>query len=551
MRLARLTEAVIAISLVAVAAVPVTATAAPGSGPDDRPDNPVLTGKAPAAERALEAVEAAFERSEGGTPRPGAVGHRGGELTQQLLQLRLGFDDLSAEDRRTARQYLARPTDGSEYYGANYAKDARPTNDCRTEFRTVGSEVCVHWARRTVDAPPAADADGDGMPNQVERTRDTLNSVWSRIVGAGGYKAPLKDRKGPDSKLDIYLVDIGGDGLYGYCGAEDVDQGRWEAAYCVLDDDYAKAQFPSNTPLGNLRVTSAHEFFHAVQFAYDVREDPWLMESTATWIEDEIYDGVNDNLYYLRQSSLTSPQRPLDSAGGLFLYGNWIWWRYLTERFPEGGAGDGLPALVRRVWERADAKVSETTYSMDALDRVLAADGEGLARVFAEFGAKNRFPAYDVRDESYEEGSTYPRAPLSSTYQLDRYERPGIDERTPMLAHMSSTTVAFVPETGFEGDWMLQLDVDLPNLSHEPSAQVTLVGLGGEVLERGFVPLAADGRGTFDADFSSTSVRRVELTLTNGDHLYDCNEGTQWSCQGLPGPSRAFTYRAETWQPAP
>ena len=46
-------------------------------------------------------------------------------------------------------------------------------------------------------------------------------------------------------------------------------------------------------------MTAAHEFFHAVQFAYDAADDQWFMESTATWMEDEIYDDVNDNLQYL------------------------------------------------------------------------------------------------------------------------------------------------------------------------------------------------------------------------------------------------------------
>jgi hypothetical protein len=37
-----------------------------------------------------------------------------------------------------------------------------------------------------------------------------------------------------------------------------------------------------------LKVTAAHEFFHAVQFAYDIGEDGWLMESTATWMEEHV-----------------------------------------------------------------------------------------------------------------------------------------------------------------------------------------------------------------------------------------------------------------------
>jgi hypothetical protein len=47
----------------------------------------------------------------------------------------------------------------------------------------------------------------------------------------------------------------------------------------VLDDDYSTSQFP-DPPLVSLDVTAAHEFFHAVQFAYDYFEDSWLMEGT-------------------------------------------------------------------------------------------------------------------------------------------------------------------------------------------------------------------------------------------------------------------------------
>ena len=57
---------------------------------------------------------------------------------------------------------------------------------------------------------------------------------------------------------------------------------------------------PLNTPKENLQVTAAHEFFHSVQYSYDVREDAWIMEATAAWAEDEIYPKVNDNIQYLR-----------------------------------------------------------------------------------------------------------------------------------------------------------------------------------------------------------------------------------------------------------
>ena len=56
----------------------------------------------------------------------------------------------------------------------------------------------------------------------------------------------------------------------------------------VLDNDYKSRQFPTNTPVENMQVTAAHEYFHAVQFAYDITDDLWFLESTATWAEDEL-----------------------------------------------------------------------------------------------------------------------------------------------------------------------------------------------------------------------------------------------------------------------
>src|SRR5690606_38134581 len=111
-------------------------------------------------------------------------------------------------------------------------------------------------------------------------------------------------------------------------------------AYCVVDNDYSPSEFRSNTPLENLQVTLAHEYFHAVQFAYDFAEDGWFLEATAAWVEDEAFDDVNDNIQYLRaQSPLKQPQISMDKFGGLRHYGAWIFFRFLTERYPPEAGG--------------------------------------------------------------------------------------------------------------------------------------------------------------------------------------------------------------------
>ncbi len=80
-------------------------------------------------------------------------------------------------------------------------------------------------------------------------------------------------------------------------------------------------------------MTAAHEFFHAIQFAYDFTEDPWLLESAATWIEERFADDVNDNRAYLKygQAARSTTSLDLFDGGGLAHYGNWVFWEFLSE----------------------------------------------------------------------------------------------------------------------------------------------------------------------------------------------------------------------------
>ena len=177
----------------------------------------------------------------------------------------------------------------------------------------------------------------------------------------------------PNEKPDVYLADIGNDGLYGYCATDDDipvngPQDTW--GYCVLDNDYSKGEFPTNTPKENLQVTAAHEYFHAVQFGYDISEDGWVMEATATWAEDELYDGVNDNVQYLRSGPMSLPHKSLDQFFQSYHYGAWIFFRYLTERFP---------VLRRRDADPGPRPVAPARRRVRRQGRVLARGREGGA----------------------------------------------------------------------------------------------------------------------------------------------------------------------------
>ncbi|QNN52278.1 MXAN_6640 family putative metalloprotease [Nocardioides mesophilus] len=240
--------------------------------------------------------------------KPGTMPQEQGDATTVLLDLAAKVHELDGSQRRSAERLLARPTaakstDWSEehYYAANAQVE-----------HTCAAHVCVTYATNTVDAVALDDSDGNQVPDWVDTTASVAESVYGRIVDQLGYRAPLSDETvqgehGVDGKLDIYLSDLSDSGgAYGYCTPESDHKGsaRTDPGYCVLDNDFVGY---GGVPLQLLQVTLAHEFFHAVQFAYDWREDTWLMEGSAAWMEGEVYGEVDDNIQFLSGSQLVSP----------------------------------------------------------------------------------------------------------------------------------------------------------------------------------------------------------------------------------------------------
>ena len=213
-----------------------------------------------------------------------------------------------------------------------------------------------------------------------------MKDVWAEEVGRLGYRAPVTDRRrGGNKKFDVYLKDVGSEGFYGYCVPERRKPGhKWLASgYCVLDDDFARSQFDA-APGKSLRVTAAHEFFHAIQFAYDYAEDGWMMEATATWVEERVADDVNDNRQYLPYGQVSRPGTPLDllrpaAASASTATGSFF--EYLSQRY---GAG-----IVRRIWENADGQAPQLLHPRGEAS---LPDGITFADVFGRTPPRNTIP---------------------------------------------------------------------------------------------------------------------------------------------------------------
>jgi hypothetical protein len=359
---------------------------------------------------------------------------------------------------------------------------------------------------------------------------DALTSLTyvSDTYAGSGYRRPKPDgTKGGDARIDIYLDSLE-PGLYGYCTTDQkkVDKpGHYDVwAYCVLDNDYAG--FPEHTPLQNLQVTAAHEYYHATQFAYDIADDQWFLEATATWAEDELYPDVNDNLQYLRDSPITRPNKPMDKFGGVFHYGVWNFFRYISEAFPtKTGA---MPDVLLRMWEYADSSKGprKDKYSTEAIDKALKKAGKiTLPEMFANYSAATR-----LTHTLFGEGAAlnYPVKALGGAAALAPKKKKTFKTK---LDHLTSTTFQFVPS----GTTKLKLRFKMAPKSKGSRAVVVTYGTNGSITFKS-VKVNARGVANKKFDFSSATVASIEVSLVNASTKYrDCfRRQTPYSCSGRP-----------------
>jgi hypothetical protein len=466
-------------------------------------------GQVTEAQYALERARSLFRlgavRGEfGAVSRPGPR-----DATPILRDLAIRYRFLRSTDLAEATAILARPS-------ANriWCDPARP--------------LCFHW----IGSGPNASSPGD-----VAQTEATVAGVYDLEVGTYGYLPPLSDgTNGGNGSTDIYLRDVGHDGLFGYCTTDDPNPpGPYYdlPAYCVLDNDFSPLQFGnSQTPQEFRDVTAAHEFFHAIQFHYDWFEDLWLMEGTAMVMEDQYADDVNDNVNYLGHSALTSPGRPVDRGAGGFEYGAWIFWRFLIE--DRGELTN--PVIIKQIWERADGSSDEDgggpdtvgpdDYSLQAARRVVAARGSSFRALFGEFARVNRTPA-----RFYSEGASYPRAPLSRTYSLRRAHR-GTGWQSTRLRHLASRYYAFKPGSNASSNASLRVRVDLPRRWRGPEAYLLVRRTSGSWYVRKFA-LDSGGDGVRSVAFGRGTIREVDLVLTNASTRMRCRREAFYSCAGV------------------
>ena len=202
----------------------------------------------------------------------------------------------------------------------------RPTY--KTGEHTVSSPyVVVHYTRTGPDRPRfMKDDNHNGVPNYIEKLAAAANKAWLWYAH-NGFKAPLPDTGGPDSKLDIYVKALPA-GVYGVTIPTSHAQG---GAFIVVDNQLDEAHLATH---GSLQQTVAHELFHAWQLSYVPNGNipAWAAEGSAVAMQTYVYPQILDaaTLLYV-DAWLNQPWRSLyDQAQGCaHCYGGALFWRFL------------------------------------------------------------------------------------------------------------------------------------------------------------------------------------------------------------------------------
>ncbi len=268
----------------------------------------------------------------------------------------------------------------------------------------------IHYTLKGKDGVASTDTDANGQPDYVEAVARALEYSWQVQIDQFGWAPPPPDGGiGGDDLYDVYLQNILFDGTAGladggyaqtFVGDNPLTaevETRSSSSYVTLDNDYAELDRWGDediTSTALMQSTVTHEFHHAIQYGYDGDEPAsWLWEASATWIQDEVFDDINDAKTEL-ESVFKSPDTCQTSEGlervesdGRW-YGMWVYLRYISEHYGH--------SAVRAIWEH-----SRYADGYAAIASALAEHGAVLNEIQQGFQI-----ALLLRD--FKEGSSFP-----------------------------------------------------------------------------------------------------------------------------------------------
>ena len=310
---------------------------------------------------------------------------------------------------------------------------ARPVTD--SVYFSPGGHFAIHYDLDSVNAVSSADNDSSGFPDFIEDLARYFDSSWAYEVDDLGWRRPPSDGiAGGDSLYDVYPTSIGL--TYGYTIQDAPGPEPWDdfSSYIYVNKSFVG--FPPNDDpdgdkAGAMKVTAAHEFNHACQFATDALHlhatESWWQELSATWIEDIVYDPVNDNYNYLDEFFPVPGVSLFD--GSDHKYGAFVFAKHMEEAFDT--------VVVRNAWEYMRWQSAKT-----GVDSALIDVGSAFSATFGTFSEWNYFTGSRDDGAHYSDAADYLMVPYSTTHST----YPVLDRSSVTFGSMAADYVNFLPD---------------------------------------------------------------------------------------------------------
>jgi hypothetical protein len=278
--------------------------------------------------------------------------------------------------------------------------------------------IRFHYTTSGYHAVNNSDNNGNSIPDYIDSVAMIFNNVTNLLHNNMSYLHPPSDGyysidrdNGGSNHYDVYIRNLSSR-YYGYVQPEEFAQGNGDneqsisrtennafTSYMAMRNNYKN--FPLEE-LMNIKVTIAHEYYHAIQFGYDGWEKPWLLESSAVWMEEEIYDEINDCYQYMEEW-FKFPHRSLDESG-YHWYGSFIFFEYIEQHM--GGS-----LTIRKILDQSAISDSrEIDGSHLAINKALNKLGYSFQQALNGMSIANFIMSSQSKagDFSYEEAESYP-----------------------------------------------------------------------------------------------------------------------------------------------
>ncbi|MBI4546517.1 MAG: hypothetical protein HY707_00950 [Ignavibacteriae bacterium] len=285
----------------------------------------------------------------------------------------------------------------------------------------------VHYDTTGSNEPALLDGDSVRIPNTAEAFIDSVgkyfNEVWDYEIDSLGYEAPPFEVA--ESFYNIYVEELSQRLLYGETfplqPPMNTTQPFLYRTHIRIDNDFLRLYSPG---ISGLKVTAAHEFHHAIQLGrYGYwGSDPYFLEITSTWMEDVVYDAVNDYYQYIKTPSgfprghFTHPDLSFTFSCASCAevdvpYSRAIWGKFIEKRFSRD--------MFLQTWKNI-----RQVRALQALDQALFSVGSSFREAFLEWTIWNfnTGPNSDTI-KYYAEGKNYPRIDTNACIEYMHVDR--------------------------------------------------------------------------------------------------------------------------------